>query len=443
MPKRLKFLTLQKIFCMQVFKFGGASIKDAEAVKRAGEIVKANFSGNLLLVFSAMDKTTNALEEVCTTCKNNRDEGLRLFGDIIKTHLEICKELFNTNDAVFQSINMIQKEVELIITTKPTGNFEYFYDQVVPAGELLSSTIMSRYLACNDCANEWFDARDLIKTDYQFTKANVDKTKTLTQIKSKLLPFFNTPNRIAVTQGFISGADSLNPTTLGREGSDYSAALFAYFTNAVSVTIWKDVDGVLNADPKYFENTRLLKNISYREAIELAYYGASIIHPKTIQPLQEKKIPLFVKSFYRPGEPGSVINENTAQDDLVPSFIFRKNRRLISISPTDFSFVAETGLSRIFELLGKYGITVDIMQNSAINFSICVDDNHPNIEKLTEVLKKEYRILYNSNLELLTVRHYDQQTIDELTESKSVVLEQRTRNTTRMLLSDDIQNGAL
>lgn len=428
---------------MQVFKFGGASIKDAEAVERAASIIKNNFRDHLLVVFSAMGKTTNALEQVCLACKINRDEGLRLFREVINAHVEICSRLFPEDDAVFHALNNLQKEFELIISSKPTRDFSYFYDQVVPAGELLSSTVMSHYLNLSGCKNEWFDARELIKTDYRFTKATVDKNKTTLQIKSKLKPYFNNSKRLAITQGFISGADTLNPTTLGREGSDYSAALFAYFLDAESVTIWKDVDGVLNADPKYFQNTRLLKNISYREAIELAYYGASIIHPKTIQPLQEKKIPLIVKSFYRPEIIGSIINDNTAEDDAVPSYIFRKNRRLISISPTDFSFVAETGLSRIFELLGIFGITVDVMQNSAINFSICVDDHHPNIEKFTEALSKEYRVLYNSNLELLTVRHYDQKTITELTQNKNVVLEQRTRNTTRMLLSTDLKTGNL
>ncbi len=428
---------------MQIFKFGGASIKNAEAVKRAADIIKNHYRDHLLVVFSAMGKTTNALENVCATCKSNREAGLQLFKGIINEHIEICSRLFESNDPVFQAVKSIEKEISIILTDKPTADFSYFYDQVVPAGELLSTTILSRYLKMTGCENEWFDARKLIKTDYRFTKATVDQTKTTLQINSKLKPYFQSPIRLAVTQGFISGADPLNPTTLGREGSDYSAALFAYFLDAESVTIWKDVKGVLNADPKYFQNTRLLKNISYREAIELAYYGASIIHPKTIQPLQEKKIPLYVKSFNKPENEGSVIDENTAEDDAVPSFIFKKNRRLISISPADFSFVAETGLSRIFELLGKYAITVDIMQNSAINFSICVDDQHPNIEKLTEALKKEYRILYNSELELLTVRHYDQATIHELTRDKNVVLEQRTRNTTRMLLSNHAPAGNL
>ncbi len=303
---------------MWIYKFGGASIKDADAVVRAGEIIKKGDVKQSLLVFSAMGKTTNALEQVCEACKTQREKGVELFNDVINDHLAVCEKLFEPDDAIFRTVKSLQNEFTDILQTKSTANFEYFYDRVVPAGELLSTLIVSRYLQATGCKNEWFDARELIKTDYNFTRAQVDQSKTQIQINAKLAPLLQQKNGPVVTQGFIAGADSLNPTTLGREGSDYSAALFAYFLNADSVTIWKDVPGVLNADPKYFDDTVLLKNISYREAVELAYYGASVIHPKTIQPLQEKNIPLYVKSFYQPDSEGSVINESTVDDDRVP-----------------------------------------------------------------------------------------------------------------------------
>lgn len=420
---------------MRVFKFGGASVRDAESVKNAVQIARKEGSGPLLIVVSAMGKTTNAMERVLFEVLKNRKNARAIFKQILDDHLEIINALFDSEAQIHNEIESLSEQVYEIIDNGNTAKPDYLYDQLVPYGELLSTKIFSEYLRSQKIDNQWFDAREIIKTDYQYKSANVDWKRTKIQVANTIAQFLNnSASPVAVTQGFIAGADALNPTTLGREGSDYSASIFAYALKALSVTIWKDVPGVLNADPKNFKETTLLDHISYKEAIELAYYGASVIHPKTIQPLQNKKIPLYVRSFKNFSEPGTLIDSSSSNDDTVPSFIIRKDQRLVSISTRDFSFIVEDHLSDIFEEFARFRVKINMMQNSAINFSVSVDENSFQLNELIEELSKRYQILYNQGLELLTIRHFNDEIFKKLTSNRKILLEQKTRSTLRVLM---------
>ncbi|MEY4571364.1 MAG: hypothetical protein RLZ10_568, partial [Bacteroidota bacterium] len=312
-------------------------------------------------------------------------------------------------------------------------NYSFEYDQIVSLGEVISSKIVSAYLFEQGLSSCFADARELIRTNNQYQEGKVDWIKTEELVHSRLLGSFSNAD-IVVTQGFIGHTPEGFTTTLGREGSDYTAGIFAYCTDSESVTIWKDVPGMLNADPKYFSDTVKLDQISFKEAIELSYYGASVIHPKTIKPLQNKGIPLYVKSFIHPDEPGTIIQESTENDNLVPSFIVKKDQVLFSIRPTDFSFIAEENLSDIFNRLASRGVRINVMQNSALSFSILVDRKKANPEVVKEVLGENYKVWYNDELELVTIRHYDQKTIDLVTNGRTIILEQRTRQTIRIII---------
>lgn len=414
---------------MQIFKFGGASIKDAEGVKNLIKVLKSVGHDNTLVIVSAMGKTTNALEKVIDNYFNNKKELQSSIQDVKKFHNAILLELFdNVNHLVFGKISEFFNELSIFFDRNKSPDYNFIYDQVVGFGELVSTTIISEYLNHVGIKNNWLDVRNFIKTDnyYRNAKVNWDKTQTLIS-KNVNKNVFN------ITQGFISSDANNFTTTLGREGSDYTAAIFGYCLNAQSVTIWKDVPGILNADPRYFENAQLLNQISYREAIELAFYGASVIHPKTLQPLQRKEIPLFVKSFLNPKNAGTCVGKGIDLKPKIPCFIVKKNQVLISLSSLDFSFIVEENISEIFNLLHLYKMKVDVIQNSAISFSVCIDNNYNNLEKLLLHLKAKFKVTHHDKVSLYTIRHYDQKSIQDLEKNKTVLLKQLYRETVQIV----------
>ena len=435
---------------MKVFKFGGASVKDANAVKNVAEILKLFPKENILVVVSAMGKVTNALERLTDAVfypesksgTGKKEDATKVLAEIKKYHFDIIAELFPSKDhPIYNEINNTFVELDWAAEDEPTENYNYEYDKIVSMGEILSTKIVQAYLKEAGLNSMWKDVRDFIQTDNTYREGKVDWELTQTLVNEHLMTAIKSPfeggkgddGKIIVTQGFIGGTSENFTTTLGREGSDYTAAILAYTTNAESVTIWKDVPGVLNADPKWFDETKKLEQISYQDAIELAYYGATVIHPKTIKPLQNKKIPLLVKSFLNPSEKGTVINE--VQSPLpIPCFIFKVKQVLISISPKDFSFIAEDNFSDIFNLFSEKQVKVNVMQNSAISFSVSVDADERKLPDLIKTLQKQYRVLYNDNLELITIRYYDQATIDRVIIDKKVLLEVKSRYTVQLVV---------
>ncbi|WP_304140609.1 aspartate kinase [Mesoflavibacter zeaxanthinifaciens] len=414
---------------MRVFKFGGASVKDALGVKNLVSVLEEVGHENTLIVISAMGKTTNAMEVVIGNYFNNQAELQAALQDVIKYHNQIIIDLFeNERHAVFNTVKTLFEELKAFLKTNKSPDYNFVYDQVIGYGELVSTTIISAYLNEVGYKNNWIDVRQLIKTDDYYRRANVNWDQTQTNI----LTHINT-NQLNITQGFL-GSDKNNfTTTLGREGSDYTAAIIAYCLNAESVTIWKDVPGVLNADPRYFENAQLLNVISYTEAIELAFYGASVIHPKTLQPLQRKEIPLYVKSFIQPQNNGTVVKKFKGIDPVVPCFILKQNQVLISLSTLDFSYVVEENISEIFNLLSKYKMKVDVIQNSAISFSVCFENNYNNLEPLLLHLKAKFKVTCHDNVSLYTIRHFNEQAIQNLEKGKSVLLKQMYQNTVQIV----------
>lgn len=416
---------------MRVFKFGGASVKDAAAVKNVAAILRLIPNEKLVVVISAMGKTTNALERITEATFTNRATIETLIAEIKKYHYSILEELFEDRSSqVYDEIANAFVELDWATEDEPTMNYDQTYDQIVSVGEIISTKIVSAYLTSVGINNRWQDARDFICTDNTYREGKVDWHATEMKAKEKL--HFTTEN-ILVTQGFIGSTSENFTTTLGREGSDYTASIIAYTMNAKDVTIWKDVPGVLNADPKYFADTVMLSQLSYQDAIELTYYGATVIHPKTIKPLQNKSIPLRVNSFLAPNNQGTVIDSN-ATHNAVPCFIFKTEQMLISISPKDFSFIVEENLSQLFSVFASCNLKINLMQNSAISFSICVDNNEHKAEQLIEKLKQEYRVLFNEKLELITIRNYDQATIDRVSKGKIVILEQKSRTTIQLVV---------
>jgi aspartate kinase len=384
---------------------------------------------NTLIVVSAMGKTTNAIELLIKNYFENKKELQSSLQEVKKYHNEILLDLFeNVNHIAFKKVNTLFDELNRFLKTNKSPDYNFVYDQVIGFGELLSTTIISEYLNAIGIKNNWIDVRNQIKTDNYYRRANVDWKETQRLISSK----FNT-SILNITQGFL-GSDKNNfTTTLGREGSDYTAAIYAYCLNAELVTIWKDVPGVLNADPRYFENAQLLNKISYREAIELAFYGASVIHPKTLQPLQGKEIPLYVKSFLNPEAPGTQIGKNATLDPMIPCFIVKKNQVLISLSSLDFSYIVEENIGEIFNLLHTYKMKVDVIQNSAISFSVCVDDIYNNLDKLLHHLKAKFKVTTDKNVSLYTIRHYNQSAINQIETDKTVLLKQLTQETVQVV----------
>jgi len=416
---------------MKVFKFGGASVKDAAAVKNVASIIQKFPNDKLVIVISAMGKVTNALEDLHRERFHNGNT-IEVIERIKAYHQSIGEELFgNKYDEAMAPVIALFEKMQLQCNVPVSANEDLEYDQIVCFGELFSTTMVQAFLQANQFSSTLIDARDIIKTDSRHRDARVNWDQSATEAQT--IHTAMSQYQIVITQGFIGSDIHGHSTTLGREGSDFTAAILAYLLDATDVTIWKDVPGMLNADPKWFGDTVKLDKISFREAIELAYYGASVIHPKTVKPLQNKNIPLYIKSFIDPDAPGSAIQESTEADHLVPSFICKANQVLISITPKDFSFVVEDNLKEIFDLLSQIGIRIHLMENSALNFSICIDKDEYKQEKLFDVLKNKYTIRYNENLVLLTARHYTEENIRMLTKEKEILLEQRNRQTIRFV----------
>jgi aspartate kinase len=421
---------------MKVFKFGGASVKDAAAVKNVADILKLFPDEKIICVISAMGKTTNALEKVVDAYMKDDKASHDLLNGVKEFHLDIMSDLFATADhPVYRDVNNFFVEVDWVLEEEKR-EYDFIYDQVVSIGELVSTRIVSAYLNEQKVNNSWFDVRDAIQTDNTYRDAKVDWELSSQLVKSKMIALMTGSSPLIITQGFIGSTSENYTTTLGREGSDYTASILAYIADAEGVYIWKDVPGVLNADPKYFADAQKLEQISYLDAIELAYFGASVIHPKTIKPLENKRIPLYVKSFIKPASKGTLIAGDVETKPLIPSYIFKSNQVLISISAKDFSFIAEESLKEIFSAFADCHVKMNLMQNSAISFSVCSDDDEQKLPRLIEELKKTFRVLYNTGLMLYTIRHYYPSTIDALTEGKEVLLEQRSRHTAQLVLRE-------
>lgn len=418
---------------MKVFKFGGASVKDAEAVKNVANILRSYANEPVLVVVSAMGKTTNALEALAHAHYNNdKETKQKLYKEIKQFHDEIINGLLqDTNSFAYNDIENLFIELECLIEAESEGSYDFNYDQIVSYGEIFSTRIVSTYLNESAIKNRWIDARNFINTDGTFREGKVDWNLTSSIIEKKLRPIVL--KQLVVTQGFIGQNREHNTVTLGREGSDYSAAIFAYGLGANSVTIWKDVAGVMNGDPKKFPLAVKLDELSYTHAIEMAYYGATVIHPKTIQPLQSKNIPLYVRSFINPDAAGTVVS-NQAHEKFIPTFISKSNQVLLSISSKDFSFIVEDNLSGIFNMFAEHHIKINLMQNSAISFSVCVDNKGEELEKLKGELNFNYNVRANNQVELLTVMNQDEQSIKQALEGKQVLLEQKTRATVQFVL---------
>ena len=417
---------------MKVFKFGGASIKDPQAIRNVLHVLKTVGFTDSLIIVSAMGKTTNALEDVVNAYFKKPTELKNCIAVVKNYHLDIITELFtDKNHVVFERISALFTEMELFLANNKSPNYNFVYDQIVSYGEIIATTILSHFLNDQQIENTWIDARNLIKTDTTYRDAVVDWKATEENITNQLKD-----QKLYITQGFI-GSDANNfSVTLGREGSDYSAAIFAYCLNAESVTIWKDVPGVLNADPRYFEDTVLLNKISYHEAIELAFYGASVIHPKTLQPLQRKEIPLYVKSFVNPTLPGTSVSKGAGLEPQTACFIVKKNQLLISISSKDFSFVMEHQVSDIFKLFAEQHIKVNVIQNSAISFTVCVEDKFGNFNHIFEDLAKNFNITYNENVSLYTIRHFSSKDAEKVIAGKTVLLQQVNRETIQIVTKE-------
>ena len=416
---------------MKVFKFGGASIKDISSIKNILKIISTYNEDRLVIVVSAMGKTTNALELVVHNYFNNKENLQASISEVYNFHSEIINNLFEKSHPIFSDISKSFEKLNSFIKANKSPSYSYVYDQIVSLGELLSSRIIHHFLLNNNINCSFIDARNCIKTNSKYRGAKVEWDITNKKIKDYI-----SDSKISVTQGFI-GSDKNNFTvTLGREGSDYSAAIFAYVLNAESLSIWKDVPGLLNADPKFFNNTKLLNQISYSETIELAFYGASIIHPKTLQPLQKKEIPLLVKSFKNPQSKGTIISKGIDIEPLVPCYIFKQNLILLKLSSLDFSFMVEDNISDIFKELHKFKMKVDVIQNSAISFSVCFFDKYNKIKELIKNLEGKYKIDMHKNVSLFTIRHFDEKSIKKITNKRKLLLEQRTEKTVRLIFSN-------
>jgi aspartate kinase len=430
---------------INVFKFGGAAVNSAAGIRNVTGILEQFSAGPLLVVVSAMGKMTNALEEVLNHyMANDPILVVESYQKVWDYHHAIIDELFaDKNHAVYGEVDSLFNQLRGYIRkghlySKEPHAYDFEYDQVVSFGELISSTILQHYLEMQGCRSTLFDVRDLIRTDSTYRDARVDWKTTETSVQKTIRGYFKDHDKegaIALTQGFIGSDPSGNTTTLGREGSDFSAAIFAWCLQAKEMTIWKDVPGVMNADPKWMPDAVCLETLSYREAIELAYYGASVIHPKTIKPLENANIVLRVRSFADTKLPGTSVKNMREWKIPAPIFIRKQNQMLISISPRDFSFILEENLSEIFRILAGFRVKVNVMQNSAISFSICVDSNPQKVLPLIEYLKKDYETRYNEGLELFTIRHYTEEAVNHIVNGRKILMELRSRNTIQLVLA--------
>ena len=415
---------------MRVFKFGGASVKDAEGVKNVVKVLTETGHENTVVVVSAMGKTTNALEGVVEAYFTQPESSKTALQDVEVFHQHIIDELFEApNSPVSKRVKNLFEQCHTFLANNRSPHEAFVYDQVVSFGELVSTSIICAYLNHIGIAAEWIDARSCIKTDNFYRSAHLDWKRTQLAIQNQVQW-----RTLKITQGFIGSDDNNFTTTLGREGSDYSAAIFAYCLGATDVTIWKDVPGVLNADPRVFDKTQLLHHISYQEAIELAFYGASVIHPKTLQPLQRKEIPLFVKSFLNPTENGTQVGKGVRMRPEIPCYIVKKGLSLLRLSTRDFSFVVEDNISDIFKLLHEHKMSVDLIQNSAISFSVCINDKYHNMETLLHNLRARFDVQYTPNVTLYTIRHFEDDSATSLLKSNELILEQRTETTLQLVM---------
>ena len=422
---------------MKVFKFGGASVKSAEAIRNVASIISLYKGEKLAIVVSAMGKNTNAFEEITEALlSKNERMFITLIDERISFHDTILKELITEeNNPIYGEIRTLFSSLKERIDQPIDKVPDYYYSAIVSLGEVLSTKIINAYLLQEGFNSLWKSAISLIRTENKYKDANINWEVTNDLFQKNLMTEYDEVD-VILTQGFMGHNDEGEVTTLGREGSDFTAGIIAHCCNSESVTIWKDVPGMLNADPKWFDNTIKLDSISFREAIELSYYGASVIHPKTIKPLQNKDIPLFVRSFIDPKEEGTTIHSNTSKDHLVPSFIFKQNQLLVSISPKDFSFIGEQNLSDIFLRLSSLEVKINLMQNSAMSFSILIDEDKVEIKELIALFDDSYNIKYNETLELITIRHYDDETLERCLVNKEVLLQQLTRETARIIVAN-------
>lgn len=416
---------------MKVLKFGGASVKDAAGVKNLVHVLNTVGIDETLVVVSAMGKTTNALERIIDIYFEDKEKVNQEVYLLKEFHLQIIDELFESEyPKVREAVQEYFDELLDFLKRNKAPNYNFVYDQVVSYGELLSTIIIHHYFEYQGWKSNWIDARDCIKTDDYYRAANLNWEATQQQVQSH-----TKGKTLIITQGFIASSSNNFTTTLGREGSDYSAAIFAYALNAESVTIWKDVPGVLNGDPRVFKETQLLHQISYREAIELAFYGASVIHPKTLQPLQRKEIPLFVKSFENPEAKGTAVSKGKTLEPMVPCYIIKKDQVLIRLSSIDFSFIVEENISYIFGLLHEYQMPVELIQNSAISFSVCVNNKYKRLEELLLVLRSRFKVEVKEQVDLFTIRHFDSRALASIRKNgKQILLEQRTEETAQFVI---------
>ena len=417
---------------LKVFKFGGASLRDADSVRNVANILKGYKAEHLLIVVSAMGKTTDALERVVEAHANKTGKAAELLEIVKKQHYDMCQALFGEKHEVYASVNDTFVEIEWILDEEPHHNYDYMYDQIVSVGELVSSKIVHAFLNQEGMPTQWLDARDVILTDEIYREGWVQWAETEARYEKTAKPMFE-KGGFVITQGFIGSTKDNETTTLGREGSDYTAAIFSYLADAESMTIWKDVPGVLTADPRVFDNVAKLDRLSYREAIEMTYYGAKVIHPKTIKPLQNKSIPLNVKSFKDPEAEGTLIAGDV--EDLYPPMVaLEQNQALLHISTRDFSFVAEHHISYLFNFIAEMRIQVNMMQNTAISFVMCVNDTDDKVDRFIEKINDTFKVLLDRDLELITVRHYRNDLLENLKEDKIVMMEERIPNTVQMVV---------
>lgn len=420
----------------KVFKFGGASAGSIDRIRQIPVILRASKASGqrLLVVISAMGKTTNALEKVAEAFYGgHKEEALRLFGQIKDNHLTTAKYLLVHNYLAAEAqLKDFFTEVEWLLHDKPVREFDYYYDQIVCIGELLSTSIVSAFLAESGIGNQWIDVRDIFRTDANFRDAAIDMDTTAQRVKADIVPLFG-DDEMVITQGFIGATQDNESTTLGREGSDYTAAVFANLLEAESLTIWKDVEGVMNADPKQFPDAKILRELNYDEVIEMAYYGAQVIHPKTIKPLQNKGIPLYVKCFLDASLPGTVIHNNAVKG-LPPIIVLKKEQVLVQLHSKDFSFVGETGTAKLYALFGQVRVKPNLMQTGAVSLQVCLDDRPARIERLALEAANDFDVQIERGLTLLTIRHYDMETLTRLTAGSQELLKQQTPQTVQVLM---------
>lgn len=417
---------------MRIFKFGGASVKDANGVKNVAKVLQHEGTENILVVISAMGKMTNAFEQVVNDYfykKESLKDSLSFVEDF---HQKMLGDLFGPNDEIYNKVNHLFGELSGFMARNTSKDYNYVYDQMVGFGELLSTTIVSAYLSEIGVENQWLDVREYIKTDGTYRDAKIDWEQTEQQIKEKV-----DVSKLNITQGFLGGFGT-ETTTLGREGSDYTAGIFAYCLDADSVTIWKDVQGVLNADPRVFSETALLQEISYTEAIEMAFYGASVIHPKTIQPLEQKNIPLHVRSFEDVTKSGTCVGRGKKITPEVPCFIVKKNQILVAISAKDFSFMVEDNISDVFKKLHDYNLKVNLIQNSAISFSVCIEDKYNNFENFYNDLKGAYKIRAYKDTTLYTIRHFNDDAIKTIRKRGKSIIRQINTETAQLVIQENM-----